>query len=329
MKPFDVVTFGSATIDIYAETSSEDVVELCTGDSCEQVLAYHPGDKVLLSDVHVDIGGGGTNTAAALQKLGLRVAYGGCVGRDSHAQEVLGWLADNDIAFVGSRTDKPTNTSIVLDSKQLNDRSILVYRGASDELHFSELEVEFLAATWWYFPSMLKHSYEAMLSLMRYANTHGIAVAFNPSSYQAQKGLELLREPLERSQLFVCNREEAQMLVGEAANRAQLLRRLRREGGEIVVITEGAHGASVLYADTIYHVGSGARKVVETTGAGDCFASSLVGGLVLGLSVPDSLRLACVNSEHLITQVGAKAGLLSLAEIQSFADDREVREEQI
>ena len=324
---FDVVTFGSATIDIFAETSDSDVTHLCIDDRCEDVLAYHAGDKVLLEGVHVDIGGGGTNTAACLNKLGLRVAYAGCLGEDDHGREILGWLEQEKISFVGARSQLATNTSIILDSKKLADRTILTYKGASDDLRLEQLDVDALAATWWYFPSMLRESYQTMLALMREANARGVAVAFNPSSYQTQKGLELLREPLTRSQLFVLNREEAQMLVGVAANRAELCRRLRAAGGEIVLITEGSHGASLLYAETIYHVPSRARSVVETTGAGDCFASSFLGGLARGLSVVDALRLACVNVESLIGRVGAKAGLLSFDELRSFVDDRPVVEE--
>lgn len=328
MTRYDAVTFGSATIDVFAQTSDSDAVHLCTDDGCEDLLAYHPGDKVLLEGLHVDVGGGGTNTAAALKKLGRSVAYAGCLGRDEHAEDVLSWLDRNDIAFAGTRSDQATNTSIILDSHELHDRTILAYRGASDQLRIQDLDLEALQATWWYFPSMVGASYQAMLELMRHANEHEIAVAFNPSSYQAQHGLDALREPLQRSQLFVLNKQEAQMLVGEG-DRAQLCRRLRAHGGEIVVVTEAQHGASMLYADTIYHVDSRAEDVVETTGAGDCFSATLLAGLMHGLDVPDCLRLASVNAEHLITQVGAKNGLLSLADIRSRADDRPVTQEQV
>ena len=321
---YDVVTFGSATVDVFAQTSDSDAIRMCTENGCEDLLAYHPGDKVLLEDLHVDIGGGGTNTAATLKRLGHAVAYAGCVGRDDHAGDVLSWLAETDIPFVGTRTDAPQNTSIILDSHKLQDRSILVYRGSSDRLVFDDLDLESLHATWWYFPSMLGESYQSMKRLLRYANERGIAVAVNPSSYQTQHGLDELREVFDRIDVVVRRRRDefdAEEDEDDEEGGA--------EGAEIVVVTEGSFGASMLYADTIYHVESRAHDVVETTGAGDCFASSVVGALIAGLSVPDALRAASVNAENLIMHVGAKHGLLSLAQIRSRVDDRPVHQEPL
>lgn len=325
----DVTTFGSATVDIHVQTAASDIDSLCDASgSCEDVLAYRPGDKVLLEDVHIEVGGGGTNTAACLKKLNRSVAFAGAVGSDAHAEKVLSWLADNDISFVGMRADTSTNLSIILDSLQLHDRTILAYKSASDRLSFSELDVESLTATWWYFSSLLGEAHEAMLSLMRYAREHGIAVGFNPSSYQVRAGLESLREALELAQFFIVNKEEAELLVG-SGSRADLCRRLREEGGEIVVVTEAEFGASMLFGSQLVHVSSCAEEVVETTGAGDCFSATVLYGLMKGLSPVDCLRVAALNAESMIRVVGAKNGLLGEEELLArlARDQRDVVEE--
>ncbi|MFT4250465.1 MAG: carbohydrate kinase family protein [Candidatus Woesearchaeota archaeon] len=324
MKP-EVITFGSATVDIFAETSKQDVVHLCTDKGCEDLLVYHPGDKVLLSDLHTSIGGGGTNTAACFAKQGVSVAFAGSVGQDAHGDRVLDWLRENNIAFVGARVKETTNTSIILDSKQLQDRTILTYKAASDALREEALDFSALHATWWYSSSLVGRSFQTLLALMRYARKHGIAFAFNPSSYQTQTGLVGLGECVSLSTFFVCNKEEAEMLVG-SGNRADLCRRLRGAGAEIVCVTEAEHGASLLYADKVYHVGSAASEVVETTGAGDCFASTVVASLILGFSPRDALVRAALHSEELIRYVGAKEGLLSREELDKrlAQDTREV-----
>jgi ribokinase len=312
---YDVITFGSATVDIFIEPRQERIVELETEDGIENLVAYPSGGKILIERPHIEIGGGGTNAAATFARLGMRVAFGGAVGDDDHGRDVLAALAKDNIAFVGHRCSTPTNMSVILDIHKLHDRTIMVYKGSSNELCAERLDLESFTPTWMYFSSLVGKSYRAMIDLMRRARSKGIALAFNPSSYQTQHGFEGIREPLLSSQLIVMNREEAAMLVGEEGSCADLCRRLREKGAEIVVITDGPRGATMLYAETIYSAeGAHIENIRDTTGAGDCFASTLVAGLIMGLSPRQSLLLGLVNAEHLVTVIGAKNGLLSREE---------------
>jgi len=47
-------------------------------------------------------------------------------------------------------------------------------------------------------------------------------------------------------------------------------------------------------------------NVVETTGAGDAFASGFVTGIILGKDISYSMKLGMINAESLITGLGAK-----------------------
>ncbi len=323
---YEVITFGSGTIDIHTETASERTMQICTDDSCEEVVFYPSGEKVLLSDVHTEIGGGGTNTAACLSKLGIPVAYGGAVGKDGNGDAVVSWCDGAGVDFLGTRVDAKTNLSLVLDSKRLHDRTILIYKGSSSLLRAEDLDLSKMHSTWYYFSSLVGESYRTMLALMRHARQSGIAVAFNPSSYQTQQGLAALREPISLSQLLIMNKEEAEMLVGKGSPE-ELCVRLRMQGAEIVMVTNGRAGSTLLYADTIYFAApSPEARIVETTGAGDCFASSFLAGLILGKDPQESLRLACVNTESLISEVGAKNGLLDRDKAleRLSADKREI-----
>ena len=310
----DVVTFGSATVDIFAQTSDTDVTALCSGDHCEDVLVYHPGDKILLEDIHTSIGGGGLNTAACFCSQELQTVFAGPLGKDENGDRILDWMRQQRIRFGGPRLDIPTNTSIILDSHLLDDRTILAYKGASNHLQKQHLDLQALHATWWYSSSLVGESFHTLKQLMRYAHEHDIAFAFNPSAYQTQAGMEVLGECVRLSTLLICNKQEGEMLVGKG-DRAQICRRLKQAGAEIVCITEGSYGASLLYADTIYHIDSQATQVVETTGAGDCFASTLLSGLIHELSPKKSLIRASVHAEELIRHVGAQQGLLSKEEL--------------
>ncbi len=310
---YDVICFGSATMDIFIETQSERVVEFYEGGNSKSYIAYRSGNKALIHEFHMDIGGGGTNVAACFSLMGLRTAYCGCLSEDRQGEEILSDLTKRNIDFLGHRTQAASDLSVILDSKKLHDRAILNHKGASTRLSFDKLNKGSLSSTWFYFSSLIDKSYETMLMLMRYAREKNIAVAFNPSIYQANKGFDNLREAILASQLIIMNKQEAQQIVS-GDEITSLCRSLRSKGAEIVIITDADKGASLLYADTIYTSKPKQVNVVETTGAGDCFASSFLSGLIMGLSPEKSFQLAFINVESLILQVGAKQGLLSKEE---------------
>ena len=52
MKSFDVITFGSNTIDLFVETG---LAEVNKGQ--ERLIAYPVGLKILVKDLHVETGG--------------------------------------------------------------------------------------------------------------------------------------------------------------------------------------------------------------------------------------------------------------------------------
>ena len=55
-------------------------------------------------------------------------------------------------------------------------------------------------------------------------------------------------------------------------------------------------------------------KVVETTGAGDAFASSFLSGLLKKNDIKFALKLAIINAESVIQYHGAKNKLLTYRE---------------
>ena len=80
---FDIVTFGSAVVDVFVNT---DVAEKNSS------ISYPVGEKILIKELKFDIGGGGTNTAVAFSRLGFKT---GCIcklGGDENGREILEML---------------------------------------------------------------------------------------------------------------------------------------------------------------------------------------------------------------------------------------------
>ena len=72
---FDVITFGSAVVDVFVDT---DVSEK------KNFISYPVGSKILIKDLKIDVGGGGTNSGVAFSRLGLKTGYIGKLGDDEN-----------------------------------------------------------------------------------------------------------------------------------------------------------------------------------------------------------------------------------------------------
>ena len=90
---------------------------------------------------------------------------------------------------------------------------------------------------------------------------------------------------------------------------------LQHHPDQYIVITQGAGGVTCYYKDVLYHLDCTPHlNVVETTGAGDGFASGFVTGLIKELPVEDALKLGMVQAESVILARGAKRRLLTWPE---------------
>lgn len=76
-------------------------------------------------------------------------------------------------------------------------------------------------------------------------------------------------------------------------------------------VTGSKKGAWVRERKEIYWAGILDKKVVNATGAGDAFGSGFVSGLILHEgNLEKALQLAMLNSNSVVTKMGAKYGLL-------------------
>ncbi len=327
MHDYDVVTMGSATVDLFAATDAE-LVQIQTRHSMERLLAYPLGGKILIRELDTAIGGGGTNTAVAFARLGLRTAFLGKVGSDPQGEQVMAALAAEHIDFIGARGGQ-TGLSMILDAIG-QDRTILAYKGANDQLRLEDITLP--RCRWLYCSAMLGDSLETQQQLVRQIDAK---VAFNPSSYLAQRGAEALKPMLEHTSALILNKEESCELLGlpehESRPLAELARTLSQQLAiPVVAVTDGAHGVAATDGHSLVTAQPGPNlSIVETTGAGDAFASAFVAMLCQEQPLARAVRAGMFNSESVLAYRGAKNRLLTAPELTSRLEaDRRPLQEQ-
>lgn len=310
---YEVITVGSATMDVFADAASE-LIKIKTPQKEEELIAYPAGSKILVKNLSFLSGGGGTNAAVSLARLGHKVGYLGRVGCDDRGEIILKELRKEKVDFLGTKGKEGSGYSIILDTLE-GDRTILVYKGANNTLSFNEINLKNLKTKWFYFSSMVNESYNTLERLTEFAQHNQIKILFNPSSYLAEKGLQHLRKILENCHVLVLNKEEASMIIGE-----DTIERMMKElslFSKIVVVTNGKEGAYAYDTKRYYRIKAHKVKVIEPTGAGDAFASAFLSGIIKKNDIKFALEMGLANAESVLMRKGAKEGLLKWNELKN------------
>lgn len=307
---FDVITFGSATRDIFVKTPT-----LRSGGHDthpqHQEVCLPLGAKIDVEEIQFLTGGGGMNTAVTFARQGLSTAFCGAIGRDDFGKEIMAKLRQEKIyrSFVVTTEKKLTNQSVIILGDS-HDRTILAYRGAADLMTEKEVPWKKLKTAWIYVAPVTGALAENLKILITFAREKNINIALNPSMFQLS--LPDIQHIVSQVDVLVMNQEEASFLTGIPATQEEdIFRSLDALCPGITLMTKGGDG--VVASDgkqRYYAVPHPERMVVDTTGAGDSFASGFVAEYIRSHHIEKSIQLGMANAEACVAQLGATAGLL-------------------
>jgi len=301
MSKCDVVCVGSATVDTFLTIE-------------QPFSSLKLGDKVLARSADKRSGGGATNSASALAKLGLKVRVATKVGNDDDGNFILRDLKSYGVDNVcQSRSRQQTDLATIISSTKEKDRIILVHKGASTDLSPKDIPSSKLHCSWIYLATLTGKSFKTALHIAALAKKKNIKLLFNPSLYLAQKGKKQLSGILQNTTALVLNKEEAQAVLDTSSKSVEyLLTELQKCGPHIVIVTDGKRGLYALHENIMYSLTKTPNvKIVHTAGAGDAFTSGFLAGLIKQYSFDEALRLGQVNASSVIQYVGAKNGQLT------------------
>jgi ribokinase len=246
-----------------------------------------PGETVLSSSWRREGGGKGANRAVALARLGAQVRFVSAVGDDEQGRWSLDLLRAEGLDVSGVRlTPAPTGQALVLVDPQ-GENCIVVSPGANGFVVAPE-DVD---------ADVLLLSLEVPLSAVSAAAAAGCARGV-PVVLNAAPAQPLPPALLADVDVLVVNETEWAGL-GEPAVPA-------------AVVTRGARGCLVVEDGRPWELPAvPVEHVVDTTGAGDCFAAALALGVGQGLPLGEAVRFASVAAALSVTAPGARAGLPS------------------
>lgn len=304
-----IVSLGSALQDIYM-IDRDDLRPTTIGEAAVfgKVLV---GQKVDIDKISYEIGGAGVNSSITFSRHGHEAILFGNLAHDAAGASIVKKLDSEgvDNSYLNFITRKATGTSVILLDSSGGERTILTYRGTSEQFgNISEKDLDLVAPDYLYV-STLRGDFETLTRFFKKAQTIGAKVMFNPGVRELEKQNELLKL-LKYVDILLLNKSEAAMIV-PGVTLTELLYHLENYV-ETVIITDGAMGGIATNGSETYRFGLYEDvKIKDATGAGDAFGSGFLAHLAAGKSFKNSLVFASANSTAVITMFGANKGILS------------------
>ncbi len=307
---FDVITIGSSLVDIYIKS---DAFLIKKGN--EPLICQVYGSKQRISDMNIFVGGGGTNTAVAYARLGLKTGIISETGKDLFSKLILEYLITQDVdtTLIVKEKFEQTGVSIILIGRD-GQRTILTFRGASGSLDPYDIPLYWLSKTSFIHITNLDGRLETLDKIFTFLNKKefNTKLIWNPGKKElkaiASKKIDFDHiNPF----IFFSNKEEWDMLKDVYQDILV--------NSKIVVITNGDKGGTVFYRGKKYKTYKPIKvKVKDTTGAGDSFASAFSAALIKGLTIDEAIEWGKLNSASVVRHFGAKNGLLTVSKINEL-----------
>ena len=314
MKTKKLICIGDVVMDAFIVLKKARVHEHPDREHLEICMPF--ADKIPYESLTVvPAVGNASNVAVGASRLGIKTSILTAVGNDYYAKQVFDWYRKEGVGtkLVKVNAGKPTNYHFVLNYGP--ERTILIKH--QDYEYYDPLRLG--PVDWIYFSSIGEHTIGFHEKIVKYLAAHPeTKMAFNPGTFQLKFGVKKLREIYKRSYALFVNREEAEHILGaKRDNIKELLQGLRKLGPKVVVITDGPLGAYASDDDSCYFMPPypDPKPPVSRTGAGDAFSTGFLSGLIYGLSVPEALKWAPIESMHVVQYFGAQTGLLKKPEL--------------
>ena len=285
--------------------------------------------EALIDEMGSFPGGSAANTIYGLARLGLSTGFIGAVGDDA-----AGRLLIQDFNKVGVDTSQiiiehgvKSGSTLCL-SPLSGKRSIYIMPGANNHLTIDDIDLSYInAVSLLHISSFADDRQFRLLPGLVDGLAPSVKVSFSPGELYANKGIEPLSPILGRTYVLFINQSEMKKLTGKDTTEGAEV--CLGNGCQIVVVTLGKGKrlagskatTSICYIrDTnreylIEPVGQIENTDVDTTGAGDAFATGFLYGLMKGKGLEECGRLGDIAAQFCISQLGARQGLPIVGEL--------------
>ncbi len=276
--------------------------------------------ETLMADTYITRSGGkGSNQAMASVRAGARTAIIGKIGDDAFGRRSANNLRSQGVLTTGvGISDSPTGCATIwVDSNGQN--MVVVSSGANLEATEDQIPKEILTEKNTVLVQM-EIPHEETFMLLQRAAEQGARTILNASPVSCVIPDDILR----LLDVLIMNDVEAKQLAKLHKFNAKTLEEIAKEfakrGQLTCIVTLGKRGVLAVTPKEEYMLPPLDVKVVDTTGAGDCFCGVFAAALEKGHKLKGALKLATIASGLSCKELGAQAGMPFEEQIASYLD---------
>ena len=344
-ETFDVLTFGSITLDLMIQIPEDSPVNTIERDH-NNFLEIPLGDKIKFNNSETLCGGGAANSGVGFAKMNLNTALFGVLGDQSNRGFIISELKRQGVNtdYITFAKDKTSSFSVILNAPN-GERTVFHHRTLSENFNYHTL----LSA-----PKTraiyVGHLYDGADQLLAHIpewkkKFPESLVGWNPGKTQFKKGLKYFKKMLPSIDVLILNVEEAEQFTGIIAKKVNvadvdftstfgknisrknmisptMLRDLRKISQEFldtgikkIIITDARRGAQFFSHDEHFNIPSTDVKKVDTLGAGDSFSVGVLSAMLYKKDPATQTVWGAKNATSVIQHMGAQKGQLRLDQI--------------
>lgn len=315
-QKFYITGLGNAIIDILAFVDDE----FLTKNSIEKGAMNLINEKsaALFSSLEYEKicpGGSTANTIVNLSNFKINNAFIGNVGSGTYGYIFHQDLEDNNVNFCCNSKSAfgKTARSFVLITPDAQ-RTMCTYLGEASEVSqnidhgvIKNSDILYIEGYLWDKPKIIN----SLRKAINVAKENKTKIAFTLSdSFWVQNHHQDFVELASLVDIIFANEEEVKMLTHcDTINKDNIIKLAKNNKKLVLVITRGEKGVIIFDAKTqnFLKVPSlGIKNVIDSTGAGDAFASGFLYGLYHNMSYEQSANTGHLFASRIIQKVGAR-----------------------
>lgn len=305
--PYEILGIGAPLLDHIVMITEEEFLALRCQKGGSRIVDYHDFEKVLnlfKKDILIAAGGSASNTIKGLANLGHSCALIGSIGRDLAGTRYIEDISSINITSLHIKSSTPTGKVICFVTPD-GQRTFHTYLGAGEEFKPNDLSLEVFQGIKLVhiegYSLLNKGLTEHAMKLAKLAN---VKISLDLASFdlveEHRTGLvSLIARYVD---VVFANRDEIKALTGVLPSKGcDFLKDLC----ETAVVLLGDEGCLIGRGETLVSCPAFPVTALDTTGAGDLFASGFLSGYIQGKSIEECARLGAIAGHEVVQVLGA------------------------
>lgn len=308
-KKFDVLVAGELNIDLIL-------------DKLDQFPVI--GKEIMAAEMIYTLGSSSAIFASNLSTLGVSVAYCGCIGSDNFGDKILYDLNAKNVNAQNIIRSKTSGTGITVAFNFDQDRAMVTYPGAMNELKAEDITNDLLSESHHLHVSsvFLQPSLKpGLVDLFKRAKDLGLTTSLDPQWDPKEEWDCDWNNLLLLVDVFLPNIEELKNITKKHSE-TEAIDSIKNTAN-IIVVKKGTEGATIISRDEMFEQSAFINNdFADAIGAGDSFDAGFISSFLQKKSLKECAEFGAVCGAINTTQKGGTCAFIDLKTVKEIASKK-------